>query len=291
MFLLAHLSDPHLPPLPRPRLAELAGKRLAGFVNWQLFRRPWHRAEVLQAIVQDVKANAPDHIALTGDLINIALAAEFAPGRAFLARLGTPDHVSFVPGNHDIYVRATAGHAAAAWGEYMTGDDGARGFPYLRRRGPVALIGLSTGLPTPPLMASGELGAEQCERLAVLLRECKGAFRVVLIHHPPLGPRPHHKRLVDAEAFLEVLHQHGAELALHGHDHVAMLNLTDSIDGPVPLIGVPSCSVAPGAREDDPAAYNLFSIDREPDGWRCEMISRGISEDGEIVEIARRILK
>ena len=291
MLLLAHLSDPHLPPMPRPRLAELAGKRLAGFTNWQLFRRPWHRPEILQAIMQDVKACAPDHIALTGDLINIALAAEFPPGRAFLERLGTPDHVSFIPGNHDIYVRETAGHAAAAWGEYMTGDDGARGFPYLRRRGPVALIGLSTGLPTPLLMASGELGAQQCDRLAALLRQCKGTFRVVLIHHPPLGPRPHHKRLVDAEAFLEVLKQHGAELVLHGHDHVNMLNLADTVDGPVPLIGVASCSVAPGAREDDPATYNLFSIDRESDGWRCEMVSRGIGPDGSIVEIARRILK
>jgi 3',5'-cyclic AMP phosphodiesterase CpdA len=290
MFLLAHLSDPHLPPLPHPSLAELASKRLLGFTNWQLFRRRWHRAEVLQAIVQDVKTCAPDHIALTGDLINIALAAEFAPGRAFLDRLGAPDHVSFIPGNHDIYVRSTAGHAAAAWDEYMTGDDGARGFPYLRRRGPVALIGLSTGLPTLPLMASGELGAGQRERLAALLHQCKGAFRVVLIHHPPLGPRPHHKRLVDAEAFLEVLHQHGAELVLHGHDHVNMLNLADSIDGPVPLIGVPSCSVAPGAKEDDPAAYNLFSIDRDADGWRCEMVSRGISEDGSVVEVGRRIL-
>jgi hypothetical protein len=27
MFLLAHLSDPHLAPLPRPRLLELVGKR------------------------------------------------------------------------------------------------------------------------------------------------------------------------------------------------------------------------------------------------------------------------
>ena len=93
------------------------------------------------------------------------------------------------------------------------------------------------------------------------------------------------------EAFLEVLKQLGAELVLHGHDHVNMLNLADTVDGPVPLIGVPSCSVAPGAREDDPAAYNLFSIDRESDGWRCEMVSRGIGPDGSIVEVARRILK
>ena len=35
MFVLAHLSDPHLGPVPMPRFAELTGKRALGFVNWQ----------------------------------------------------------------------------------------------------------------------------------------------------------------------------------------------------------------------------------------------------------------
>ena len=107
MFVLAHLSDPHLGPLPRPRLAELASKRLLGFVNWHLRRHACHRPDVLDALIADVSAAAPDHIAITGDLINIALEEEFGPARAWLDRVGAPDRVSFVPGNHDIYVRAT----------------------------------------------------------------------------------------------------------------------------------------------------------------------------------------
>ncbi|HKA71574.1 MAG TPA: metallophosphoesterase, partial [Xanthobacteraceae bacterium] len=47
MFLLAHLSDPHLGPMPRPRLTELASKRLLGFVNWHLRRHLCHRRAVL----------------------------------------------------------------------------------------------------------------------------------------------------------------------------------------------------------------------------------------------------
>ena len=35
-FTLAHLSDPHLPPLPTPRLAELAGKRMLGYLPQDL---------------------------------------------------------------------------------------------------------------------------------------------------------------------------------------------------------------------------------------------------------------
>ena len=111
MFVLAHLSDPHLGPLPRPRLSELAGKRAAGFVNWRRKRHRIHRADVLARITTDLKGQAADHIAVTGDLVNISLAGEYAPARAWLASLGSPRDVTLVPGNHDVYVRA----AAARW--------------------------------------------------------------------------------------------------------------------------------------------------------------------------------
>jgi len=214
--------------MPHPRLAELVSKRLLGFVNWHLRRHLCHRHDVLEALAADLVAAAPDHIAITGDLINIALEEEFAPARAWLDGLGPPERVTFVPGNHDIYVRATAQCAVRRWGDYMRPDGAGAGtaastaapFPFVRRRGPVALIGLSTALPTLPFAASGKLGAAQLARLAELLPQLRNAFRVVLIHHPPLGRRARHKRLVDAAALLRVLAEHGAELVLHGHDHL-----------------------------------------------------------------------
>ena len=107
-FTLAHLSDPHLPPLPKPRLIELAGKRALGYVNWTRNRHKYQRREVLDTLVADIKAQAPDHIAVTGDLVNLALEAEFAPARAWLDGVGPPDRVTTIPGNHDAYVRATS---------------------------------------------------------------------------------------------------------------------------------------------------------------------------------------
>ena len=59
---------------------------------------------MLDALVEDLQAQRPDHIAVTGDLVNISLVAEFAPARAWLESVGTPDHVTVVPGNHDAYV-------------------------------------------------------------------------------------------------------------------------------------------------------------------------------------------
>jgi 3',5'-cyclic AMP phosphodiesterase CpdA len=290
MFVLAHLSDPHIPPLPRPRLAELAGKRLLGFVNWRLRRRALHRADVLAAVVDDLKAAQPDHVVVTGDLANIALPAEFGPARAWLDRLGTPHDVTVIPGNHDAYVRATGAHALQYWAPYMRGDDGhaSSDFPFVRRRGPLALIALSSALPTGLFMATGRLGREQLSLLAKHLRRlaAEGAFRVVLIHHPPAGVRPWHKRLTDAKALLDVLQAHGAELVLHGHDHCRSVLRLAGPGASIPLVGVPSAS----ANEHGPAGYNLYRIDGSAGRWHCEMIARGFHPEASFVEVDRRML-
>lgn len=294
MFLLAHLSDPHLGPIPRPRVTDLANKRLLGFVNWHLRRQRQHRREVLEAIVADMKAAAPDHVAVTGDLVNIALDGEFAPAKSWLESVGSPEKVTLVPGNHDIYVRATAGHAQHFFAKFMRGDadDAAAAprFPFVRRRGPLALIGLSSALPTAPLLATGRIGPDQLARLAGVLEELKKqqTFRVVLIHHPPVSTHSRHKRLVDAQALREVLRAHGAELVLHGHDHLHSVAWTKGPAGEIPVVGVPSASAALHG-EEDAAAHNLLRIDGGPGAWRCELVVRGLSaEKAGIVELTRR---
>jgi len=299
MITLAHLSDPHLGPLPTPRPHELASKRLTGFINWLRKRRFMHRAEVLAAIVEDLKAQSPDHIAVTGDLANISLPQEFVAGRAWLEQVGDARDVTVVPGNHDAYVRGAELEPVRHWGEFMRGDmpsrTGESVFPFVRRRGPLALIGVSTAVPTPAFMATGQLGGDQLARLgdtlAALAREA--CFRVVLIHHPPASPPArHHKRLTDSETLRAVLARHGAELLLYGHDHVHSLVWLDGPAGKIPAVGVPSASVMPGGK-DDPAAYNIYRIEGTPGAWRCEAISRGLTPAGPgagITELRRQQL-
>ncbi len=299
MFVLAHLSDPHLGPLPPPRLSELAGKRALGFLNWYRKRRRLHREDVLAALVQDLKSSSADHIAVTGDLVNISLEAEFVPARAWLDTLGPPDGVSLVPGNHDAYVRATAGHPSRQWAEYMRGDAvespewPQAAFPFVRRRGTVALIGLSSAGPSPLLMATGRLGADQLMRLSHRLAQLRreGRFRVILIHHPPISSAAKRfRRLLDADELLRVVAEHGAELVLHGHEHTQSLAWLDGPENRVPAIGVPSASSPPG-RSQEAAAYNLYKIGGEPGAWRCEAISRGFRSDGDgVVELTRQIV-
>jgi 3',5'-cyclic AMP phosphodiesterase CpdA len=292
MFSLAHLSDPHIGPIATPRLRELANKRGLGLINWYRKRHRHHHADVLGAIVADMHAQKPSHIAVAGDLVNISLDTEFAGAARWLATVGPPQNVTLVPGNHDAYIRRASGWAAQHWGEYMRGDDGA-GFPFVRRRGPLAIVGLTTSLPTGPFMATGHLGGEQLARLTEILIALarEPLFRIVLIHHPPIPNRRHYmKRLIDGPMFRALLAEHGAELVLHGHNHEQQLMWLDGPKGRIPAVGVPSAS-AILSDHDEPAAYNLYAIDGSPGAWSCEMVSRGLraGHDG-IVELTRQRL-
>ena len=71
-------------------MPELISKRVIGYVNWQRNRATSHTSTQLDAIVADLKTSNPDHVAVTGDLVNLSLDAEFEPARNWLASLGNP---------------------------------------------------------------------------------------------------------------------------------------------------------------------------------------------------------
>jgi 3',5'-cyclic AMP phosphodiesterase CpdA len=289
MFTLAHLSDWHL--ASWPRLSELAGKRGLGFINWQRGRKTVHRPEVLDATIGDLQTCQFDHIAVTGDLVNLSLPDEYRRARGRLETLGQPRDVTVVPGNHDIYVGAVLQSPAKFWGDYMRGDDGVDRFPFVRRRDNVAMIALSSALPTAPFLATGRLGQSQLSRLAETLDQTRGLFRIVLIHHPPVTPpRRYLRRLVDAAQLRRVLAANGTELLLHGHDHRLSLVWLDGPRGKIPAVGVPSASARAPHGDEDAAGYNLFRIAGEAGAWHCEMIARQRGTDGIVRDVERRML-
>ncbi|MGC0053510.1 metallophosphoesterase family protein [Brucella pituitosa] len=300
MFRLAHISDIHLSPLPRIRYRELASKRITGYINWLRNRKNAMHGTVLDSLIADMLAQNPDHIAVTGDLVNLALNLEIDIARDWLTGLGNPDDVSVVPGNHDAYVPGALDRSCRKWEPWMRGDgidnhDERPVFPYMRARGPVAMIGVSSARATAPFMASGDFRSAQAKRLAKLLDEAgsQGLFRVVMIHHPPIhGATPTHKRLYGIRRFQKVIRQHGAELVIHGHTHLATRY---DIDGPngnkVPVVCVPSASQNFGGHKP-PARYNIFNIDRKPEGgWLCLWEQHGIEDASErIIKISEQKL-
>jgi 3',5'-cyclic AMP phosphodiesterase CpdA len=278
-FVLAHLSDPHVPTRLRRASRGLLSKRLFGYLSWRLRRIHIHRAEVLDALVRDLQRTRPDHVAVTGDIVNIAQPHEFERSAVWLRRLGAPHDVTIVPGNHDAYVGLSWERSWAAWTDFLTSDDRADpvaascsddAFPVVRRRGPTVLIGLSTAVPTAPGHASGRIGPAQMEQLADRLRSAgeAGLFRIVLLHHPPRAAEiPRHKRLLDARGFERVIGEAGSELILHGHEHRYRLEELAGPVGSVPCFGVPSASMLPRA-DGSSAQYHLHRIDRRQGGWR-----------------------
>jgi 3',5'-cyclic AMP phosphodiesterase CpdA len=239
-----------------------------GWLSWRRRRRHEHRAEVLDALLADLEARAPDHVAVTGDLTNVGLASEIQEAVPWLERLGGPSHVSIVPGNHDAYAARLDARRLAPWAPYLEStDDGPPGFPYVRRFGPVSLVGLRSAVPTAPGLASGRLGGDQLARLeAALLGEATRA-RIVLVHHPPWpAGQSRRRRLSDAASLRDVLARSGAELVLHGHTHRTSLGHVVGPRGPIPVLGVPSSS----SGSDDPARrarYHLYRIEPKGEGF------------------------
>lgn len=297
MFRLAHFSDIHLGPLPDLRLRDLVSKRITGYINWHRHRKISLDHGIIDALSDDMLAAKPDHIALTGDLVNLGLTQEIEMAAIWLQGLGSPEGVSVVPGNHDAYVRGSLRRACEAWGPYMTGDgvnDPVRpdSFPYLRIRGPFALIGLSSARATAPFMASGYFRERQAKATAKLLEETRerGLFRVLMIHHPPVhGATSAHKRLFGISRFQKMVRTYGAELVLHGHTHLPTIH---HIAGPggtkVPVVGVAAAGQAHGSAKP-PAHYNLFEIGGTPGIWQAQLIRRGRAESaGPVVELSRQ---
>jgi 3',5'-cyclic AMP phosphodiesterase CpdA len=239
---------------------------------------------------------------VTGDLTHLGLPEEFREAASWLARLGSADAVTVIPGNHDAYVREAWQDTFAHWSSYMKGDDAGEDFgadatfPSLRVRRDVALIGLSTAQPSAPFLASGHLGEAQLQRLDRMLEQTAGAglFRIVMLHHPPAAHTVRwRKSLRDGAALRDMLGRHGVELVLHGHAHFSAAAYLDPALGRNLAIGVPSAS-AVGHQADRHATYHLYRIARAASGWRLRISVRSFSlqsgrfaaEDGRRLRVA-----
>jgi 3',5'-cyclic AMP phosphodiesterase CpdA len=280
VFRLAHISDLHLSRMPPISWGQLANKRLLGYLSWRLRRHREHLGAILDALVRDLNAVKPDHVAITGDLVNLALPAEFAEAGVWLARLGSPESVSVVPGNHDALVRVLPGDGWDHWRAYACSDpetpDADHDFPYLRRRGPLAIVGLSTAFPTLPGRATGRLGVDQLARLHRLLERLNGSdqCRVLLLHHSPVdGVSRSRRRLIDAPELRRCIAERGADLVLHGHEHAFRFDQIAGTAGPVPVFGMPSAS-RQSASADEVAQYCVYDIEGSPSQWRIVAASR-----------------
>jgi hypothetical protein len=139
-------------------------------------------------------------------------------------------------------------------------------FPYVRLRGDVAIIGLSSAVPRLPIVASGEIGAPQRMALHALLAhdEVTRRYPVILQHHP-WHPLPTLKQrlmqgLIDAEAELEALRDVKHGLLLHGHLHRRVHRTLETPRGTIHAVGATSASLLHDD-VDRMSGFNVYDID------------------------------
>jgi 3',5'-cyclic AMP phosphodiesterase CpdA len=275
---IAHLSDPHILDLEgveRSRL--LWNKRLTGMVNIKLHRGSVHKRHVVEAMMEDLRERRVDHVVITGDITNLALETEFERARAVFADLGLDaEHVSVIPGNHDVYTRGAEidQRFAKYFAEHITsdlpfndaGNHPSGPFPFVRLRGDVAIIGLSTAVARLPLIASGRAGARQLEALGAILEHPEVATRtpVVLIHHPLINPPGYigtaTHGLPEAKRIREILSRRKESVVLHGHLHDRAHRVVEFELGAVMHhFGATSASLLHQS-PDRMAGYNVYDI-------------------------------
>lgn len=262
MLRFLHTSDIHLLDLEGVMPWDYLNKRATGRLNLALARGRKQDQTLFDRMVEHARDLDVDRFVVTGDLVNLSLESEFELCVRKFERIEAP--VTVVPGNHDTYTRSAAREQRFEhhFGRYMEGERESGDYPFVQRYGDAALIGVSSAVATPPFDATGRCGAEQLARLRRMLQRLgdDGLARVVLLHHPPVdGLSKAKHELTDRAAFAEVIATAGAELILHGHEHVTTIMSLKGPCGPVPVHGIASGTSRlqkPGRR----AAFSVYDV-------------------------------
>jgi len=274
---IAHISDLHLLSLVGVGAARFLNKRLTGYANLRLKRGSIHRAEYVRAVAREIAKKGVDHVVITGDLTNLALEPEFEVARDVIRHeLGLePDHVTVVPGNHDVYTGGSQRlqRFAGYFADYLASDlpllavsVPAGRFPVVKLRGPAAIIGLSSAITRPPFVAAGHLGRSQLHALSRILdhEDVRNRTPVIAIHHPIHNPRSRLKSalegLTDAAELRAILERLPRGLVLHGHLHRRVRQNLPTRMGSVSSVGATSASLHHD-EEVRAAAFNLYELD------------------------------
>lgn len=281
-FTIAHISDLHLPieTLQFSKLS-LCNKRFLSFLSWKK-RRLTLQKKNLDLVIQDMQANHPDLVLISGDLTNLALPEEFKQAADWLHQLAFPN-IRVVPGNHDCLVQ-TQWHDTHAywtpWTKAYSKDD----YPIITKTDTTAIIGISTAVPTLPFFASGYIDQNQLERIKEALHKAKEErlFRIVMLHHPPVsGITKERKALRNRNKLKEILLKEGVEMILYGHTHKTITQ--KFLHTNIPMLGIASAS-SNAVRFQRQASWRKIVIESHNNHLHVNFSVRSLDKNQQFIE-------
>jgi 3',5'-cyclic AMP phosphodiesterase CpdA len=228
IYRILHFSDVHAG-LVDFHLGYLFDKRFFGRLN-QFCRRQRNLAlENIDKVAALLKEKKIDFTVCTGDLTSIGSAEEFAHVTKLLQPIldYAGDNFLFVPGNHDAYVRQSAGALRDAFNTLNRNQLDFDALPGSIVRGEVEFIALNPARPCRIWQSTGEMKQDAWARLDYILSSpaAPGVKARLLVSHFPIvdhGNKPlcWRTKFIDAAAHLEDAVKHRVFSAmLTGHVH------------------------------------------------------------------------
>jgi len=204
-------------------------KRLAGIVNWFLFRQKWFSHEPLLALPSLLKSLDVDLILVCGDLTSTSLPREFEQAKDFFNQI--PQHKLFIPGNHDQYTHGS--HREKRFYRFFQNTPSTIQHPLqffsLSQHGievhPLMpswwCVALDTALPTSLTSSNGLFSSALEKYLEEVLQSLPIDDHVMVVNHFPFFENDLSlHRLIRGESLRAILERApNVRLYLHGHTH------------------------------------------------------------------------
>jgi len=183
-----------------------------------------HDPRLVEAVEQQVAADKPDLVVVSGDLTQRAKTEQFKEACAFLERLRDAGHdVLAVPGNHDVPLYDVLRRFLSPLNRYRRYIDDTL-CPFIALDG-VAVLGINTARSL--TFKDGRISHEQMAFIRTTFATTEpAAMRILVTHHPmfalPVGEGPElGKAIGRQEMALDAIGEAGVDMLLAGHNHRA----------------------------------------------------------------------
>jgi 3',5'-cyclic AMP phosphodiesterase CpdA len=183
-----------------------------------------HDPRLVDAVEEQLAAEKPDLVVISGDFTQRARTEQFKEACAFLERLREAGHdVLGVPGNHDVPLYDVMRRFLSPLTRYRRYIDDTL-CPFIELPG-VAVLGINTARSL--TLKDGRIGHDQMDFIREsFARTPSEMMRILVTHHPmfalPVGEGPElGKAIGRQELALDAVADAGVDMLLAGHNHRA----------------------------------------------------------------------